>query len=82
MAAHHFELGVFNGKGDFAIWQQKMKGILVQQKVSKAIDNTFDKALTKEETSEKDELAYTSVILHLSDSVLRKVGKHDTTQEL
>ena len=44
----HFELGVFNGKGEFSIWQQKMKGILVQQKVSKAIDDRYPEG-TKEE---------------------------------
>lgn len=34
-------LGVFNNKGDFSIWQQRIKGVLVQQKVSKVIDNAF-----------------------------------------
>ena len=93
MSSQRFELGVFNGKGDFAIWQQKMKGILVQQKVSKALIG-FVKPSTSEEgkeivisditeeQKEMDELAYTSIILHLSDSVLRKVGKLDSTKEL
>lgn len=48
MSSQRFELGVFNGKGDFAIWQQKMKGILVQQKVSKALTG-FVKPSTSEE---------------------------------
>jgi len=39
--ATHFKIGVFNGMGDFSIWQQKMKGILVQQKVSKTIDGKY-----------------------------------------
>lgn len=82
MSAHYFDLGIFNGKGDFSIWQQKMKGILVQQKVSKAIDNSFSATLTAEEKENLDELAYTSIILHLSDAVLRKVGKLKTTKEL
>ena len=78
----HFELGVFSGKGDFSIWQQKMKGILVQQKVSKAIDDRYPEGTKEEQKLEADELAYTSIILHLSDSVLRKVGKLDTTKAL
>ena len=72
MSAHHFELGVFNGKGDFSIWQQKIKGILVQQKVSKALDRKYPETYTAKQKTEADELAYTSIILHLSDSVLRK----------
>ena len=78
----HFELGVFNGKGDFSIWQQKMKGILVQQKVSKAIDDRYPEGNKEEQKLEADELAYTSIILHLSDSVLRKMGKLDATKTL
>lgn len=76
-----FEVGNFNGKRNFSIWQQKMKGILVQQKISKAIDGKFPSNLTKVQKEEYDELAYTSIILHLSDTILRKVGKLDSTKQ-
>ena len=76
----HFELGVFNGKRDFSICQQKIKGILVQQKVSKAIHEKYLEGTEEEQKLEADELAYTSIILHFSDSMLRKVGKLDTTK--
>ena len=82
MSAHRFDLSVFTGKGDFSIWQQKMKGILVQQKVSKAIDNSYSPNVTEDQKKDFDELAYTSIILHLSDPVLRKVGKFDSTEKL
>lgn len=59
-----------------------MRGILVQQKVSKALDGKYPESYTAEQKTETDELAYTSFILHLSDSVLRKVGKLDSTKEL
>ena len=72
MATHHFKMGVFNGKGDFSIWQQKMKGILVQLKVSKAIDGKYPEKFIVEQKLEVDEIAYSSIILHLSDLVLRK----------
>ena len=78
----HFEFGVFNGNGNFSIWQQKIQGILVQQKVSKAIDGKYPEGTKEEQKLEADELAYTSIILHLSDLVLRKVGKLDTTKAL
>lgn len=77
-----FELGVFNGKGDFPIWQQKMRGVLVQQKVVKAITGEYPATMTDEQKSESDELAYTSIILHLSDQVLRKIGKQDSAKDL
>ncbi|CAI9772568.1 unnamed protein product [Fraxinus pennsylvanica] len=51
----------------------KNEGILVQQKVSKAITGDFPATMTRDQRTESDELAYTSIILHLSDQVLRKV---------
>ncbi|KAL0403855.1 UNVERIFIED_CONTAM: hypothetical protein Sradi_2026300 [Sesamum radiatum] len=37
-----YVMQLFDGKSDFSIWQQKMKGILIQQKVFKAIDDNID----------------------------------------
>ncbi|KAK4395819.1 Retrovirus-related Pol polyprotein from transposon TNT 1-94 [Sesamum angolense] len=56
-----------------------MKGILIQQKVFKAkyADNVSD-----DKKLENDEYAYSSIILNLSDSVIRKVGKHNSTKDL
>ncbi|CAK9325786.1 unnamed protein product, partial [Citrullus colocynthis] len=34
-----FELDRFDEKGDFFFWKKKMKALLVQQKVSKALDD-------------------------------------------
>jgi len=76
ISGHHFKLG------DFSIWQQKMRGILVQQKVSKALDGKYPESYIVEQKTEVDELTYTSIILHLSDFVLRKVRKLDSTKEL
>ena len=59
-----------------------MRGVLVQQKVSKAIIDEFLDTMTDDQKEESDELAYTSIILHLSDQVSRKVGKHDTAKAL
>lgn len=55
---------------------------MVQQKVSKAIDGNFPVDFSKEQKEETYELAYTSIILYLSDAVLRKVGKLKTTKKL
>lgn len=42
----------------------------------------FLKILSKEQKEKFDKLAYTSFILHLSDTIFEKVGKLDTTKEL
>ncbi|KAL0408529.1 UNVERIFIED_CONTAM: hypothetical protein Sradi_1787300 [Sesamum radiatum] len=59
-----------------------MKGILIQQKVFKAIDGRYTENISEEKRLENDEFAYSSIILNLSDSVIRKVGKLETAKEL
>ncbi|KAK6160000.1 hypothetical protein DH2020_003381 [Rehmannia glutinosa] len=80
--ASGYHLEPFNGKSDFSIWQQKMKGILIQQKCFKAIDQKYSDKDTAEIKSELDEFAYSSIILNLSDAVLRKVGKLTSAKAL
>ena len=58
-----------------------MRRILVQQKVSKVIDGNFPANFSKEQKEKADELAYTSIILHLADAILRKASKLKTTEE-
>ncbi|KAL2243392.1 UNVERIFIED_CONTAM: hypothetical protein Sindi_0457200 [Sesamum indicum] len=77
-----YNLQPFDGKSDFSIWQQKIKGILIQQKVFKAIDGKYSDSISEEKALENDEYAYSSIILNLSDNVLRKVGKQDTARDL
>lgn len=74
-------LAPFTGKSDFSIWQQKMKCILVQQRVFKAIDPSFTIG-TDEKKIEMNELALSAIILNLSDNVIRKVGSLDKACEL
>ncbi|KAL2251323.1 UNVERIFIED_CONTAM: hypothetical protein Sindi_2254600 [Sesamum indicum] len=59
-----------------------MKGILIQQRVFKAIDGNYLKNVSKEKIQENDEFAYSSIILNLSDTVLCKVGKQNSSKEL
>ncbi|KAL2237106.1 UNVERIFIED_CONTAM: Retrovirus-related Pol polyprotein from transposon TNT 1-94 [Sesamum indicum] len=77
-----YNLLPFDGKTDFSIWQQKMKGILIQQKVFKAIEGNYVENVSEEKKKENDEFAYSSIILNLSDSVLRKVGKLESSKAL
>ncbi|KAL2230503.1 UNVERIFIED_CONTAM: hypothetical protein Sindi_1644700 [Sesamum indicum] len=59
-----------------------MKGILIQQKVFKAIDGRYAENISEEKLLETDEYAYSSIILNLSDNVLRKVGKQTSAKKL
>ncbi|KAL0377077.1 UNVERIFIED_CONTAM: hypothetical protein Scaly_0825300 [Sesamum calycinum] len=77
-----YNLQPFDEKTDFSIWQQKLKGILIQQKVFKAIDGKYAENVSDDKKLENDEYAYSSIILNLSDTVIRKVGKQNSAKEL
>ncbi|KAK4386043.1 Retrovirus-related Pol polyprotein from transposon TNT 1-94 [Sesamum angolense] len=59
-----------------------MKGILIQQKVFKSIDGKYAENVSDDKKRDNDEYAYSSIILNMSDSVIRKVGKQNTAKEL
>ncbi|KAL0456583.1 UNVERIFIED_CONTAM: Retrovirus-related Pol polyprotein from transposon TNT 1-94 [Sesamum latifolium] len=59
-----------------------MKGILIQQKVFKAISGKYPDNASEEKIVEDDEIAYSSIILNLSDFVIRKVGSQNSAIEL
>jgi len=74
------EVERFDGKGDFSLWRQRMKAVLVQMKISKALqgDKGFPESTSSEEKQEALDLAYSTLILHLGDRVLREVSKETT----
>ncbi|KAL2541288.1 zinc finger protein [Abeliophyllum distichum] len=84
--ASKVELEKFDGKGDFSLWKQKMKAILVQQRVSKALEDPegYSEALKSKPDAilEMNEIAYSSIFLHLTDNVLRQVSEQKTAVEL
>ena len=76
------ELEVFNEKGDFLLWRKKMRAVLIQQKVGKALDDSYPTTWNEDKKKEVDEIAFSTIILHLSDSILRKVDEAKSTAEL
>ncbi|KAK6130460.1 hypothetical protein DH2020_035798 [Rehmannia glutinosa] len=82
VVASGYHMEPFNGKTDFSIWQQKMKGILIQQKYFKAVEGKFGEKDSEELKTELDEYVYSSIILNLSDSELRKVRKLSSAKDL
>lgn len=63
----------------------KMKVLLVQQKVAKALEDPskLPTNMTDAEKSEMHEIAYTTIILHLADNVnLRRVSSIENMSDL
>ena len=76
-----FELEKFDGTGDFALWRESLKGILVHQKVSKVLgDESLLAEKKPEEKAEMEEMAYYTIIMYLSNSVRRKLSTEKTAK--
>ena len=84
MGVSKFEMERFNGKGDFGIWQKRMKVILVQQKVALALngEKSLPSSMSEAEKEKMLETAYSIIILYLSDNVLRQVSKETITASI
>ena len=80
--AAKIKLKVFNGKGDFMLWRKKMKVVLIQHKVGKALDQSYPTVWTEDKKKEVDEIAFSTIILHFSDEILRKVDDATSTSDL
>ena len=72
MGTSKVEIEKFDGKGDFSIWQKKMKAILIQQKCAKAITDPseFPEMMKSFEKQDILELAHSLLTLNLSDNML------------
>ncbi|TXG49068.1 hypothetical protein EZV62_024943 [Acer yangbiense] len=68
-----FEIDRFDGTGDFGIWRRKVKAILSQQKILKAIEGSdkLPATLNEEQKNDMFEMALGTIILNLSDNVLK-----------
>ncbi|KAH9703868.1 hypothetical protein KPL70_011252 [Citrus sinensis] len=92
MASTRFDLEKFNGDNDFYLWSLKMRAILSQQGLDAALEDGEDSKAKKgkeegSSSSGKDmktinNKAHSTIILHLSDEVLREVSKEKTAYSL
>ena len=89
MASTRYDLEKFNGENDFYLWSLKMRAILIQQGLDAALDIEEDQ-IGKKEKAEGSSVsgrdirtinnkAHSTIILHLSDEVLREVAKERST---
>ncbi|KAL0385669.1 UNVERIFIED_CONTAM: Retrovirus-related Pol polyprotein from transposon TNT 1-94 [Sesamum radiatum] len=77
-----YNLIPFDGKIRFFHLETKNEGYPYSTRVFKAIDGKYPENISEEKQLENDEFAYSSIILNLSDSVIRKVGNHNSAKEL
>lgn len=81
-STHKFELETWNGTGDFSLWRQKMRAILLQQRCVAALNGQWAAETSAYRRQELDDTAWSSIFLHLSDNVIRKVGETSSAQSL
>ena len=79
-----FDIEKLSEKSDFGLWKVKLQAVLVQQGTSVALkgDAGFDKTFDPVEKGKILEKAHSTLILSLSDNVLRDVAKLTTAKEI
>ena len=92
MASTRVDLEKFNGDNDFCLWSLNMRAILIQQGLDSALDDDEDPMAKKEKREGFSSLggdqriinnkAHSTIILHLSNEVLRDVSKERTASGL
>ncbi|KAH9753276.1 hypothetical protein KPL71_015010 [Citrus sinensis] len=92
MASTIIDLKKFNGDNDFYLWSLKMRAILIQQGLDSALDDEQDPMAKKEKGEGSSSLgrdqriinnkAHSTIILHISDEVLREVSKERSASGL
>ena len=84
MLSTKYDLEKFCGKGKFSLWQRRMKDLLIQQGVHKALLGN-EKKLEKmkdEECVEMDEKAASTIRLNLDDEVIHNILESKTAKEI
>jgi hypothetical protein len=84
MQSSKFEVENFNGKNSFALWKLKMRDLLVQQGLQKALAGKSKKlaSMTDEDWEDLDARALNTICLCLADEVLFNIAKETTTTGL
>ena len=82
--AAKFEIDKFNGKNDFNLWRVKMRALLVQQGLWKALKgkDALPAMLSDEEKEDLLVQAHSAIQLSLADEVLREIVDEDTAARL
>ena len=63
----------YNGKGNFTLWQQRVKDLLIQQKIYKVLIREKLKRIDAEDQEELEEIAFSTIRICLADQALPEV---------
>jgi hypothetical protein len=79
-----FEVEKFSGKNSFALWKLKMRDLLVQQGLQKALAGRSKKltSMTDEDWEDLDARALSTIRMCLADEVLFNIAEETTTTGL
>ena len=78
------DIDKFDGSGDYRIWRRKIKALLAQQRLLKAIEDPiiWPEGTTEDQKNEILETATGTLIFHLSDSIIRQIDSDDTPTKI
>ena len=84
MASLKFDIKKLNRENDYGLWKMKMRAILVQQGLEKALlpEGKWPSETSESQYGEIQSKAFSAIILSLSDNVLRTVSHVNTISEL
>ena len=84
LSATRFEIDKFNGKNDFSLWRVKMRALLVQKGLWKALKGKDALPATLSDEGKEDllERAHSAILLSLGDEVLREIVDKETAAGL
>jgi len=84
MSNTKYEVEKFTGKNNFSLWQRRMKDIMIQQGVSKALDGKTKKPaeMTDSVWDDLDAKAASSIRLNLGDEVIHNVLDSETAEAI
>ena len=84
MSSTKYNVEKFCGKGNFSLWQRRMKDLLIQQGVHKALHGKEKKPETMKyvEWVEIDEKAASDIRLNLGDEVIHNILEAKTAKEV
>ncbi|XP_022899443.1 uncharacterized protein LOC111412760 [Olea europaea var. sylvestris] len=82
MTSTKVDIEIWNGKGDFTLWSQKMKALLMQHKCVKTLDEFWEEEIIERKRNKQIDTTWSLIFLHPSNSVIREVGKTETAEEI
>ena len=83
MSSTKYDVEKFFGKENFSLWQRRMKDLLIQQGVHKALLGNEKKLETMKDVEwvEMDEKAVSAICLNLGDEVIHNILEAKTAKE-